>query len=115
MGVLPSKARDLLLSLSLPALPYLFPRAFCRPAHHFPFWSPLFSTACALFCNFLHFFAPLPPPRPFVFNHLRTLLLFWAGGEGEGRPSKGCHPDRREGSPFPLPPPLPQPPLPPPL
>ena len=37
---------------------------------------------CALFCNFLHFFALLPPPRPFVFNHLRTLLLSWRGREG---------------------------------
>jgi hypothetical protein len=40
----------------------------------------LFSTPCALFCNFLHFFALLPHPRPFVFNHLRTLLLFSRGG-----------------------------------
>jgi hypothetical protein len=41
----------------------------------------LFSITCALFCNFLHFFARLPHRRPFAFNELRTLLLFLGGGE----------------------------------
>ena len=51
-----------------------------HPLHQSANSRHLFSTPCALFCNFLHFFALLPHPRPFVFNHLRTLLLFSGGG-----------------------------------
>jgi hypothetical protein len=49
--------------------------------------SSLFSTACEQFCNFLHFFAPIPPPGPFVFNHLRTLLHLRGGGGTPHPPS----------------------------
>jgi len=53
------------------------------PLHQNANFRHLFSTRCALFCNFLHFFAPLSHHRPFVFNHLRnSFALFEGRGEG---------------------------------
>jgi hypothetical protein len=46
--------------------------------------SPLFSTTCPLFCNFLLFFAPFPNPAP-LFS-IACALFCTFGGRGEGPP-----------------------------
>jgi 23S rRNA pseudouridine1911/1915/1917 synthase len=51
---------------------------FCRSSYHFPFWSPLFSTACALFCTYEGVGGRGPDFRfsNFAFRFSRVLISF---------------------------------------
>jgi hypothetical protein len=80
---------------------------FCAPWRHFPFWSSLFSTTCALFCTYggggcglfsFHSFTPLarscsPPPlvchpaTPFRINTCRQVPRFGRNQPNSRRPT----------------------------